>query len=163
MTCFQHELSWLIKLLCRYGDQVNIFTYQGTCSELPIGGHLRTDAVFPVKEGAEVYVNCVDGYTLVSGDRIITCVQDAHYISPKQLPTCIIGNENISINQITIFFANQWHCAQPWDKLINQPSLIPDRTVLQSLYQYCDSKQQEDPDPHNSQTLRLRDQGSVTS
>ena len=104
MNCFKHELSWLIKLLCRCGGLVNILTYQGTCSELPIGGHLRTDAVFPVKEGAEVYVNCVDGYTLASGDRMITCVQDAHYISPKQLPTCIIGNENISIKHITDVF-----------------------------------------------------------
>ena len=65
----------------------------GTCSELPIGGHLKTDSVFPVKKGAEIFVDCVDGFTFVSGDRLITCVQDANYISPRKLPTCIIGKK----------------------------------------------------------------------
>ena len=63
----------------------------GTCTELPIGGHLKTDSVFPVKKGAKIFVNCVEGFTLTSGDRTITCVQDADYISSNQLPTCIIG------------------------------------------------------------------------
>ncbi|XP_063688341.1 sushi, von Willebrand factor type A, EGF and pentraxin domain-containing protein 1-like [Bolinopsis microptera] len=62
----------------------------GTCTELPIGGHLKTDSVFPVKKGAEIFVNCVEGFTLTSGDRTITCVQDADYTSSTQLPTCII-------------------------------------------------------------------------
>ena len=63
----------------------------GTCTELPIGAHLITDAVFPVKQGSEVFVNCEAGYTLTSGDRMITCVQDHVYESPRVLPTCIIG------------------------------------------------------------------------
>ncbi|XP_063684353.1 sushi, von Willebrand factor type A, EGF and pentraxin domain-containing protein 1-like [Bolinopsis microptera] len=60
-----------------------------TCTELPIGRHLKTDSVFPVKKGAEIFVNCVEGFILTSGDRTITCVQDAYYISSSQLPTCI--------------------------------------------------------------------------
>ena len=68
-----------------------IFELTGTCTELPIGEHLKTDSVFPVKKGAEIFVNCVEGFTLTSGDRMITCVQDADYISSRQLPTCIIG------------------------------------------------------------------------
>ena len=67
----------------------------GTCSELPIGGNLITDLEFPVKQGTEVFVNCAEGYTLTSGDRTITCVQDANYISQRHLPTCIIGTESI--------------------------------------------------------------------
>ena len=65
--------------------------FKGTCAELPIGGHLLTDSVFPVRKGAEVFVNCIAGFTLTSGDRMITCVQDAHYSSKKNLPVCAIG------------------------------------------------------------------------
>ena len=54
-----------------------------------------TDSVFPVDQGEKVFVDCVDGFTLTSGDRLITCVQDAEYISPRKLPTCIIGKKNI--------------------------------------------------------------------
>ena len=63
----------------------------GTCMTLPAGRHLKTDSKFPVKKGAAVFVNCVDGFTFTSGDMTITCVQDSEYTSPKQLPTCIIG------------------------------------------------------------------------
>ena len=68
----------------------------GTCTELPIGEHLKTDSVFPVKKGAEIFVNCVEGFTLTSGDRMITCDQDADYISSHKLPTCIIGENLLS-------------------------------------------------------------------
>ena len=56
-----------------------------------MGGHLITDSVFPVRRGVEVFVDCVEGFTLTSGDRMITCVQDSHFISPRQLPDCHIG------------------------------------------------------------------------
>ena len=45
----------------------------GTCMELPIGAHLKTDSLFPMKRGAEIFVNCVEGFTFSSGDRMITC------------------------------------------------------------------------------------------
>ena len=64
--------------------------------ELPIGEHLKTDSVFPMKRGAEIFVNCVEGFTFSSGDRMITCDQDADYISSHQLPTCIIGENLLS-------------------------------------------------------------------
>ena len=63
--------------------------------ELPVGRKLKTDTVFPVKKGAEVFVNCVDGFTLAAGDRMITCVQDAVYISPRELPSCLIGRGSL--------------------------------------------------------------------
>ena len=66
-------------------------TFPGTCTELPAGLHLKTHSVFPVKKGDMVFVSCVEGFTLTSGDRMITCVQDAHYTSSGQLPTCIIS------------------------------------------------------------------------
>jgi len=56
-----------------------------------MSGNLATDSLFPVKKGAEVFVSCVEGFTLTSGNRMITCVHDADYISSGQLPTCIIG------------------------------------------------------------------------
>ena len=58
---------------------------------VPTGRHLKTDSTFPVKKGTEVFVDCVEGFTLTSGDRMLTCIQDSEYISQKQLPTCIIG------------------------------------------------------------------------
>ena len=68
-----------------------------------------TDSVFPVDQGEKVFVDCVDGFTLTSGDRLITCVQDAEYVSPRKLPTCIIGKKiYISLSwqwkDILIFF-----------------------------------------------------------
>lgn len=63
----------------------------GTCSELPTGRHLITDSVFPVRRGVEVFVNCVAGFTLTGGDRMITCVQDSEYTSSTKLPECSIG------------------------------------------------------------------------
>ena len=63
----------------------------GTCTELPQGGNLITDSVFPVKKGTDVFVNCVEGFTLTSGDRTITCLQDADYTAARKLPTCSIG------------------------------------------------------------------------
>ena len=59
--------------------------------KLPAGRNLKTDSTFPVKKGTAVFVDCVEGFTLTSGDRMITCVQDSEYTSTKQLPTCIIG------------------------------------------------------------------------
>ena len=58
---------------------------------LPVARHLKTDSIFPVKKGAAVFVDCEEGFTLTSGDRMITCEQDSEYTSPEQLPTCIIG------------------------------------------------------------------------
>ena len=63
----------------------------GTCSELPIGRDLKTSTVFPIKQGSEVIVKCAEGFTFTSGDKIITCVEDAEYTSPRQLPSCMIG------------------------------------------------------------------------
>ena len=50
-----------------------------------------TNSIFPMKKGTELVVNCVEGYTLTSGDRLITCQQDAEYTSPGALPVCTIG------------------------------------------------------------------------
>ena len=63
----------------------------GTCTELPQGGNLITDSVFPVKKGTDVFVNCVEGFTLTSGDRTLTCLQDSDYTASRKLPTCSIG------------------------------------------------------------------------
>ena len=65
--------------------------FTGTCAGLPEERHLKTDSVYPVKKGTEVFVDCVEGFTLSSGDRLITCVQDTEYTSSRQLPTCTIG------------------------------------------------------------------------
>ena len=65
----------------------------GTCSELPPGSNVKTasDSVFPVKQGTEVVVVCVEGHTLAYGDTVITCVQDAEYKVWGREPSCTIG------------------------------------------------------------------------
>ena len=62
-----------------------------------------TNSVFPMKKGTELVVNCEEGYTLTSGDRLITCQQDAEYTSPGSLPVCTIGERT----QIFIIFTWQ--------------------------------------------------------
>ena len=79
----------------QYGTAADL-DFSGTCTELPIGKNLKTNTVFPVKKGTEVIVNCIEGFTLASGDRSITCVQDADFTSSKELPTCIIGTRNMT-------------------------------------------------------------------
>ena len=51
---------------------------------------MKTDSVYPVKKGAEVFVSCVEGFTLTPGDMTITCVQDTHYTF-RDLQICTIG------------------------------------------------------------------------
>ena len=63
----------------------------GTCSEVPLDSRMRTNTVFPVKKGTEVVVDCVEGYTLTSGERTLTCVQDAEYTVWRNFPSCTIG------------------------------------------------------------------------
>ena len=66
-------------------------THSGTCSELPHNSHLKTNTEFPVKKGTEVVVTCVEGYTFTSGDRVITCVQDAEFTVLGSFPSCTVG------------------------------------------------------------------------
>ena len=55
---------------------------------------MKTDSDFPVKKGSEVFVSCVEGFTLTPGDMTITCVQDAHYTF-RDLQICTIGVWNM--------------------------------------------------------------------
>ena len=70
---------------------VLLVEYSGTCTELPQGKRLWTDTKFPVKKGTELVVACEKGYTFSSGDRTLTCVQDAEYEYLGQFPSCTIG------------------------------------------------------------------------
>ncbi|KAL5259814.1 hypothetical protein ACHWQZ_G010058 [Mnemiopsis leidyi] len=62
----------------------------GTCTELPQESHLWTDSVLPVKKGTVLVVDCVRGYTLTAGERVLTCVQDAEYTVWRHFPSCTV-------------------------------------------------------------------------
>ena len=66
---------------------------QGMCTELPVNRELETDTTFPIKNGVEVVVRCKTGYTLTSGDRVLTCETDDRYTFQDSLPVCSIGGE----------------------------------------------------------------------
>ena len=51
---------------------------------------LETDTTFPVKNGVEVVVKCKTGYTLTSGDRVLTCETDDRYTFQDNPPVCSI-------------------------------------------------------------------------
>ena len=46
-------------------------------------------------KGTELMVACKKGYTFTSGERVLTCVQDAEYTVWRNFPTCTIGWLNI--------------------------------------------------------------------
>ena len=60
---------------------------------------LETDTTFPVKNGVEVVVKCKTGYTLTSGDRVLTCETDDRYTFQDSLPVCSIGGNFSSIQE----------------------------------------------------------------
>lgn len=72
-----------------------VSNFTGTCTELPIQRNLITDSIFPLRKGAEVFVDCAEGFTLTSGDRMITCEQDSEFSTTRELPTCNKGRWNI--------------------------------------------------------------------
>ncbi|KAL5266359.1 hypothetical protein ACHWQZ_G003697 [Mnemiopsis leidyi] len=60
----------------------------GTCSGLPV--NLYTDTPLPIPRGVVVVVKCVPGFTLTSGDRRITCLQDDEFSAERGLPVCSV-------------------------------------------------------------------------
>ena len=56
--------------------------------------------MFPVQKGTEVVVDCVEGYTLTSGERTLTCVQDAEYTVWRNFPSCTIGRWDFSYSEL---------------------------------------------------------------
>ena len=49
-----------------------------------------TTTEFPVLKGTLVYVGCEQGYSFTSGDRVMTCKQDAEYTFTRE-PVCSVG------------------------------------------------------------------------
>ena len=80
-----------------------IFCYLGTCNELPQESNLWTDSVLPVKKGTVLVVDCVKGYTLAYGERVLTCVQDSEYTVWRQFPSCTVGR--FKVNDYFIFIS----------------------------------------------------------
>ena len=64
---------------------------------------LETDTTFPVKNGVEVVVKCKTGYTLTSGDRVLTCETDDRYTFQDSLPVCSIGGEFLFLFKLSFF------------------------------------------------------------
>ena len=62
----------------------------GTCTELPLGKHLRSDSLFPVNTGSNVFVSCIPGYSLTQGDSTITCEMDSQFLYENE-PICELG------------------------------------------------------------------------